>query len=201
MPLVPWRTRGAGSREDEEDMISCRNFTVASLLLVALPFMSGCGVLDFEIQRDIPEQRIEGNIVSQLLDGIFENPIRMNVDIQQETEARDTGPAQSAAMRSIVLRITDTAAQGNDSDDFDFLESVTLYIESSKDGSTLPREKLAELSTVPTDATTLDIPTFEEVDLLPYANEGAIITSEATGSAPPDDVTFDGSYVIFVDVL
>lgn len=179
----------------------CPRIAIAGLLLAALPFIGACGALDFEIQRDIPEQRIEGNIVSQLLDGIFENPIRMNVDIQQETEARDTGPAQAAAMRSIVLNITDTAAQANDTDDFDFLESVTLYIESSKDGSTLPRAKLAELATVPADATTLDIPTFEEVDLLPYANEGAIITSEATGTAPPDDVTFDGSYVIFVDVL
>ncbi len=40
-----------------------------------------------------------------------------------------------------------------------------------------------------------------DLDLLPYVEEGAVITSSASGSPPPDDVTFDGHYVVEVEAL
>ena len=52
--------------------------------------LSGCSLISFEVERDIPEQRVRGNLVSMLLDGVLENPIPMDIDLEQETAAQDT---------------------------------------------------------------------------------------------------------------
>ena len=170
-------------------------------LLPCLLLAAGCGVVDFTIERPIPEQRVAGSVVSGVLGDFFASPIRLDVDVQAETEARDTGPAQAIHLTTFELAITDTARPAGDQDDFDFLDALAVFVESTREGSTLPRVQVAELDPVPDGTTELSVTTFEDVDLLPYAEEGARMTASATGAAPPDDVTYDGRIVLLVEVL
>ncbi len=171
------------------------------LLVLAAPLLLSCSGLEFDVSRELPEQRLEGNVLSEVLEGIFENPITFDVNVQAETAARDTGPAQSAHMQSLTLRITETAETEGDEDNFNFLETVDIYIESAEQDSSLPRKKIAELPEITPDQKRLEFITDQSVNLLPYANEGAVITSEASGSPPPDEVSFAGSYTIRIIVL
>ena len=161
----------------------------------------GCGALDFDVERPIPEQRVPGSVVSAVLGDFFESPIPIDVDIASETAARDTGPADSIHLTVLELSITDTARPEGDEDDFGFIDRVDVFVESSRADSTLPRVKVAELGTVQYGATELSLDTFEDVDLLPYVEEGARMNAEASGTAPPDDVTYDGRVVLTVEVL
>jgi hypothetical protein len=170
-----------------------------SALAAALALM-GCGIGDFDIDRGISEQRVPGNALSGLLDTFFDTPIPMDVNIQQETSARDSGPAQSAHLSRLDFRITPSAMLAPDKDDFSFLDSATVFIESTKAGSTLQRKKIAEALDVKA-TNVLRFRTFGGVNVLPYTEEGARFVSEAEGSAPPDDVSFDGSFTVTVELL
>jgi hypothetical protein len=179
-------------------MTSARS--LSSLLPLALALLPGCGLISFDIERDLPEQRVNGSIVSSLLDGLIDNPIPMDIDLEQEIAARDAGAACGATLTSLTFSITPTGVGSGDQDDFDFVEAVTLHVQSSLASSSLPKRTLADLDPVPRGATTLSLDP-SGVDLLPYIEEGAVITSEARGSSPPDDVTFVGRYVVEVEAL
>ena len=58
----------------------------------------------------------------------------------------------------------------------------------------------ADLLTVPRGVQTLNLQCYPNVDLVPYINEGARISSTAAGKVPPQDVTFDGQITIEVRV-
>ncbi len=165
-------------------------------LLLATPLLNGCGLITFDVDRELPEQRIEGNLVTMLLDGWLENPIPMNIDLEQETAARDAGPACGARLTSLTFDITPTAEGVGDDDDFDFVDRVALFVDA--DG--LPRRQLAVLDPVPQNASRIALQP-SDLDLLPYVERGATITAEVSGSPPPDDVTFDGAYVVEVEAL
>jgi hypothetical protein len=169
-------------------------------LPVALTVLPGCGLISFDIERDLPEQRVNGSIVSMLLDGLIDNPIPMEIDLEQEIAARDAGVACGATLTSLTFSITPSSIGAADQDDFDFVEGITIHVESSRSSTSLPRRTLADLDPVPRGATTLALNP-SGVDLLPYIEEGAVITSAARGSSPPDDVTFDGRYVVEVEAL
>jgi hypothetical protein len=124
----------------------------------------------------------------------------MDVDIEQETTARDSGPAQAAHLTRLDFHITPTAMLAPDQDDFSFLQSVTVYIESTRSGSALPRQKIAEALDIG-EVSTLRFQTLRAVDVLPYTEEGARFVSEARGNAPPDDVTFAGSFDVTIELL
>lgn len=168
-----------------------------ALCLVA----SGCGVLDFDIEQPVPEQRIMSNLVGQLLGTLVPSPFPLNVNFEQETKARGTGPVKAAGLKSLIFEITPTAMQGTDMDDFSFVQSVDIYIESTKQGTALQRVKIADLPSAPGAVKQLDLHTYPDVNLLPYINEGSRITSMASGQVPPDDVTFAGKIVVHVNTL
>jgi hypothetical protein len=77
---------------------------------------------------------------------------------------------------------------------------VTVYIESTKAGSSLPRAKIAQALDVKAESK-LSFDTVETVDVLPYSEEGARFVSEASGHAPPDDVTFNGRLTVTVELF
>jgi hypothetical protein len=162
--------------------------------------LSGCGIGDFDVERGISEQRVPGNALSALLETFFDMPIPMNVNLEEETAARDSGPAQSAHLTRLDFRVTASAMSTPDKDDFSFLRSVTVFIESTRAGSTLPRQKIAEAEDIQA-SVALSFRTFDRVDVLPYTEEGARFVSEAQASAPPDDVTFDGSFTVSVELF
>ena len=168
--------------------------------LSCLGALLGCSIGDFDVDRHIDEQRVPGNALSGLLDTFLNAPVPMNVNVREETSARDSGPASSAHLTRLEFRITKTAMAAPDTDDFSFLQSATVYVESTKAGSSLARQKIAE-ALDPGPSSKLRFRTFDAVDVLPYSEEGARFVSEASGHAPPDDVSFDGGFTITVELF
>lgn len=154
---------------------------------------SGCGLLHFDIDQKIPEQRVQSNVIAGVFGSLIPAPFPLTIDLAQETKSRGTGPIGSAGLKALTFKITATAMPQGDSDNFDFVKNVEIYIESTKSGTTLQKQKIADLpSPPPAGSTELSLRCYIDVNLVPYINEGSRITSTASGSVPPDDVTFDG---------
>jgi hypothetical protein len=169
----------------------------ASLALGALA-LAACGIARFSIPYELAEQRVTGSPLGGLLGPVIDIPI--DIDLSAETAARDTGPAQHVYLTGLSLAITPTAEPAGDTDDFDFIDTIDIFVESGAAGSTLPRLRVAHLDPVPTGARAISLE-LDGVDLIQYVREGAVLTSSAAGTVPPDDVTFDGHLTFAIDVL
>ena len=166
-----------------------------------LPLLiGGCGVLDFDVTQKIPEQKVTGSIAGAVFGTLVPSPFPLTINLEQETKARGTGPVIAAGLQSLSFQITPTASSGS-VHDFSFVQTVTINIESTKSGTTLTKQKIGDLPSPPGAQTTLNIHTYPDVNLLPYINEGSLITSTATGNVPPNDVTFDGQIDVHVNTL
>lgn len=173
------------------------------LLLASLPVLllaGGCADLfSFSVRENIPEQRVTGSgSAGGLADLLGDVPITVN--LAEEQSARSLGPLGSASVSALSLRITDTAQSGGDVDNFDFLDSIQVFVSSSAPGSSLPRVLVAELDPIPTGLQVIDLDV-TGVNIKPQIEEGSIIEAAATGTVPADDVTFDGTLTLTVDVL
>jgi len=122
------------------------------------------------------------------------------IDIQEQIEAMETGPIDSIHLRSLTLTITTTAEGTSDLDDFDFIDHVDLYVESTVAGSSLERLRVASL-TDPGPVRSASFEVIPGINLLPYVNEGSQMTASGAASVPPDDVTYDGVAVFRVRPL
>lgn len=167
-----------------------------TLMAIALP---GCGLARFTLGQDIAEQQIEGNPLGGLL-GPLVLPIPLDVDLAAETAARGTGPAQHVYLGALTLSVTPTAEPAGDTDDLSFIDSIEIFVESSASGSSLPRQRVARLDPAPDGTRTLSIDP-EPVDLIEYVREGARLTANASGTLPPDDVTYGGRVDLIVEVF
>jgi hypothetical protein len=178
-----------------------KHHPVLVVLTLTGSLLSGCiNVGDFDVDRTIAEQRVRGNALAGLLDTLFAVPIPMDVDIASETAARDAGPAQSARLTELVLDITAAAEGPSDQDDFGFLDSVQVFVESTKADTTLPRTRIAQaLEIAPSRRLSFEV--VSSVDVLPYAEEGSRFVSEVEGTVPPDDVAFAGSFRLRVELF
>ena len=174
--------------------------SVGCMAGAALGSVAGCGAIRFDIGQAVPEQRVMGNVLGSLLGTFLPSPFALTVNLAQETQARGTGPAQSAGLKALSFRITNIANPPRSTDNFDFVDRIEIFIESSKSGSSLSKQKIADLLMVPRGATTLNLQCDPSVDLVPYINEGSRIASTATGRAPAQDVTFDGLITVEVRV-
>lgn len=164
-----------------------------SLFLAVALILSGCDDLtSFDVTQDIPPQTIAGSPLPAILDGFFEVPI--DLTIQAEIDEMDAGPVDSITLSSLSLTIT------TPDDDWAFLESCDLFVESTRAGTQLPRVKVAT-ARIPADGTSLRFDPVDDVDLKPYVEEGARMTATATGNQPADDVTYDGRAVFTVHLL
>ena len=173
---------------------------VGSLAGATLAVGAGCGAIRFDISQAVPEQRVMGNVLGALLGSFLPSPFALTVNLEQETKARGTGPAQSAGLKALSFRVTNIANPPRSTDNFDFVDRIEIFIESSKSGSTLTKQKIADLLMVPRGATTLNLQCYPNVDLVPYINEGSRISSTASGRTPAQDVTFDGLITIEIRV-
>jgi hypothetical protein len=175
--------------------------TLLSLLsILALLVSSGCG-LGFNIDRDLPEQYVPGSPLGALLGGLFEVPIPIELNLEEETAARNTGPAKRVILKSLSLHVTETAESTEGEDDLSFIDSVDVYVDSSLAESTLEPQLIATLGKVERGTREVDFDTFTEVNLKPYVEEGALLTTMATGRAPSNAVTFAGSLRLRVEVF
>jgi hypothetical protein len=160
------------------------------LLCLAL---TGCGLTDFDITQPVPEQRIDGTGLPDLpLGGLFDIPL--NLDLEAKIQQQTTGPIDSITLSSLALDVTSPTG------DWSFVDNIHVFVKSSVEGSTLPRVEIASV-TMPGAVRTMKFDVESGVDLKPYVDEGSIVESTAEGTAPQDDVVYDGEAVFTVHPL
>jgi hypothetical protein len=165
------------------------------VLLAVVLASSGCGLIAFDVDQDLPAQEVQGSALGGVLPG-FLAATPLQVDFKSETEKRNTGPATSANLKLLRFQLTPHDAPiGN----FDFLDEVHVFIDAPSNGS-LPKREIASLAPVPKGQTTLILNVTPGVDLLPYGNAGAEITASATGHQPSMNVTFDGHVTVTIHI-
>ncbi|HEX8025815.1 MAG TPA: hypothetical protein VF484_06405 [Candidatus Limnocylindrales bacterium] len=152
---------------------------------------AACGVADFDVEQPVRAQTIQGSGLPAPLAAIF--PLPLDLDISSKIKARDTGPIDGVTLSSLTLDITSSGG------DWSFVTSIDVFVASTKSGSTLPRRKIASV-TSPGAVRTLSF-RVEGVNLKPYIDEGSLVDSAGMGTQPTQDVTFDGKGVFTVHPL
>jgi hypothetical protein len=171
-----------------------RSLCIATFVLT----LTGCGIADFDLDQSIREQRVAGSGVPAPIAGLF--PIPLSLDLGAAIKARETGPIDSVTLSTLTLDITATDRPAGDSDDWSFLESVDVFVASTREGTTLPRRMIAHTG-APGAVTHIDFTVDGDVNLKPYVDEGAMVDSTASGTQPIDDVSFAGKAVFTVHPL
>jgi len=167
-------------------------------LLIAVLACAGCSdIVDFDITQSLPEQRAQGSPLPGPLAQLF--PLPLDLDLSSKIKERDSGPIDSITISSLSLAITDTARPAGDTDDWSFVESIRVFVKSSKQGSSLPRVEIASVG-APGAVTTLKFQV-DDVNVKPYVDEGSVVEGEGRGTLPPDDVTYNGTAVFTVHPL
>lgn len=166
-------------------------------LVISLLLCTGCGIADFDISQPVPEQEVQGSPLPGPLATLF--PIPLNLDLSSKIKAQDTGPIDSVTLSSLELAITPTDEPAGDSDDWSFVTSIDVFVSSSKSGTTLPKVKIAHV-TSPGAVQTFSFE-LESVNLKPYVDEGSVVDAESSGNAPADAVSYDGQGVFTVHPL
>ncbi len=164
-------------------------------ILVAL---SGCGIADFDVSQPIPEQMIQGSGIPAPLAGLFSIPI--SLDLSAQIKQQTTGPIGTIELSKLTLTITATDMPSGDTDDWSFVSDITVSVSSSKSGSTLPMVEIAHV-TNPGPVQSFDFVVDSSVDIKPYVDEGSTVESTGHGTAPPDDVSYDGTGTFTVHPL
>jgi hypothetical protein len=159
-----------------------------------LALLFSCGNLaSFDVDQDLQQQTVPGSPLGGLLGTFVANPFKFTIDINAEVQKRGTGPAHSAQLKSLSLAITPHSAPvGN----FDFLTEAHLFVE----GNGVAKVEVANITSVPKGATTLDFTITPNVDLLPYINAGGDISATASGTQPAQDTSFDGHITVTVKI-
>ena len=165
-----------------------------ALVLVAASLVSGCGLIGFDVTQSIPEQTVPGSTLGALLPSFLPAPFPINIDVKQQEQAHNTGPASSANLKSLTFAATPHAMPcGN----FDFVDEIHVFMPLSR--SALP---MVEIANSPRDQGSNDtnLTVLPNIDLLPYINAGATISAQASGHSPTQDFTYDGSVVITIRI-
>ena len=168
------------------------------LLALACVIVCGCGIADFDLDQPVPEQMVQGSGIPAPLAALF--PLPLSLDLTAQIKAHDTGPIDSVTLSSLSLTITKTDEPSGDSDDWSFVQSVVVSVESTKPGSTLPKVQIAT-ATSPGPVQTMTFTCDESVNLKPYVDEGSKVDSSGSGTVPPDDVSYDGTSTFHVHPL
>lgn len=168
------------------------------LILVLVLAASGCGLTDFDLSQPIPEQSVTGSPVPAPIQGLF--PIPLSLELSAKIRKQTTGAIDSVTLSSLSLTITGTEQPGDDVDYFTFIDEIHVFVKSELADSQLPRVEIAS-ELAPGEVQNFSFTVDTGVDLLPYINEGSIVESEASGTAPPDAVSYDGQAVFTVHPL
>jgi hypothetical protein len=166
------------------------------LLAIGCGAAIGCGVISFDVSQDVPQQTVQGSPLGGILPGFLSAPFPITIDVKQETAKRSTGPARSANLKQVEFRITPADAPTT----FDFVDEIHIFVESSMAGSSLPKVEIANLNPVPKGQKTIDLTIVPGIDLLPYINEGAVITATASGHQPATTTSYVGTVVVTVHI-
>src|SRR5579862_7438054 len=100
--------------------------------------LASCGITDFDVTQNIPQQTIMGSPLPGPLAALF--PIPLNVDISQQIKQMDTGPISSVTLSSLELTIRTPGA------DWSFVTEIDVYVSSTQSGTALPKVKIAHVT-------------------------------------------------------
>jgi hypothetical protein len=167
-------------------------------LAFACVLVCGCSIADFDVDQPVQEQMVQGSGIPAPLAALF--PLPLSLDLTAKIKAHDTGPIDSVTLSDLSLTITKTDEPSGDSDDWSFVQTVTVTVESTQSGSTLPKVQIASASS-PGAVKTMTFVVDESVNLKPYIDEGSKVESSGTGTVPPDDVSYDGASTFHVHPL
>src|SRR4051794_35798102 len=112
-------------------------------LAIALLAATGCGIADFDVTQPIIEQRVQGSALPGPLGALF--PLPLSLDLSAKIKQQESGPIDSVTLSSLKLTITMTAEPSGDTDDWSFVDSIDVFVSSSKSGSALPKARIAHV--------------------------------------------------------
>jgi hypothetical protein len=162
-----------------------------TLGLFAAAVCTGCGIADFDIDEPIPAQTIQGSGIPAPLAALF--PLPVDLDLEQQIKAMDTGPIDSVTLQALDLTITNGG-------DWSFVTSVVVSVSSTQTGTQLPTVQIASASS-PGEVQTMTFAVAPGVNLKPYIDEGSMVTSTGSGTAPAQTVDYDGTSTFHVHPL
>lgn len=151
---------------------------------------TGCGLVQFDVDQPLPEQRIEGNVLGGLLPEFLPNPLKVSIDVKAETQKRGTGPATAAYLKSLTFNATRSSGT------FAFLDEVHIFIEAPN----LPKREVARALPMGSGGTSLPFEMMPNENLLPFVNAGATLSATVSGHPPAKDFTFDGALVLDIRI-
>ncbi len=166
--------------------------------LIAVVALTGCGIADFDVDQAVPEQMVQGSSIPSPLAALF--PLPLSLDLNQKIKTQDTGPIGTITLSSLSLTITKTDEPAGDTDDWSFVTSVDVFVESTKSGTTLPKVKIASVAS-PGAVQVMNFAVQGGVDIKPYIDEGSQVDTSGTGMVPADDVSYDGASTFTVHPL
>ena len=176
-----------------------------SALMCCLPLLAltGCpdGIGAFSITEESAEAIVMGAATPIDLPINIFPPLQLDIDLESELAAQNAGPASGVFLTGLQTVITESSQPEGDADDFDFVESVEVFIESRQEDSSLRQRKIAEITSVPDGQTTLDFMVEEDVDLKPYVEEGARLITKGSGEIPPDDTSLKAIVTLRITLL
>ena len=158
----------------------------------------GCseGFGSFSITEESGEKTVEGSGVrapsGTPLDEAFPQ-LGFNIDLQEQLDQRNAGPAQAVRMKSFQLRITESSEGQN----FDFLDSMTIFVDAENQA----KQRIAWIEDVPEGQRRLDFTTDQEVNLKPYIEQGMTLKTEAKGRPPENDTPIKAKTTLIIDVI
>jgi hypothetical protein len=162
---------------------------------IVFAVMASCAI-GFDIPYNIPQQTVPGDAVSHgagtVLSGTPVDPFELDINLEEDEQAHHVSVASHVYLTSLELDITSGGG-----DCFDFVQSVSISIESTKPGTMLKPAVIATGSTPGCVRQFVLTPT--SVDLEPYIDEGASVTSTGQGIPPDHDETFDGHLVLHAE--
>lgn len=175
-----------------------------SILLIATLGACGENFGDITFTEESQEAIVmgsSGGLLNMLPTNNLLPPLKLEIDLQEELDSQNAGPAKAVYLDALALTITPTSMPEGDTDNFDFVDKVDVYVESTKSGSSLPKKQVAVLENVPQGKTTVDFTVIEDVDLKPYIEEGVRLTTTGNGEVPPDDTSFKAIVTIRAELL
>ena len=167
---------------------------LATSLFAATLTVAGCapGLLGADVSRELPEQTIPGDPVAHaaaaglLQVGMGTAPV---IELESANPAVDTTGLNQILLRALTMDITSTAEPPGDADCWDFVLNTNVYIESTRQGSVLPRMKIAS-GGAPGCVRSMVLTPVADVNLKPYTDQGFRVVAEAAGVPPEDAVSF-----------
>jgi hypothetical protein len=163
-----------------------------SLLACSVSALAGCGIADFDVDQPVQPQTIQGSGIPAPLAAIF--PLPLSLDLESKIRAHDTGPIDSVTLSSLTLHITSSGG------DWSFVTRIEVSVSSTKQGTTLPKVKIASVSS-PGAVRDLKFQVESSVNLKPYIDDGSQIDSSGMGTQPTQTIMFDGTGVFTVHPL